>query len=118
VAPGFALFVDARRFLSHLSQSEYPGQSLAVELYVEGGIRSCEIGSVMFGLQPDGSERPAAMDLVRLASPRRVYTQSHADYVVEVFAELVKRRDELPGYRIVWQPPAMRHFTARFEPIA
>ena len=88
---------------------------MAVALYELGGIRSCEIGSVMFGRRPDGTESPASMELVRLAMPRRVYTQSHADYVVEVFEELVQVKDELRGLRIVSQPPQMRHFTARFE---
>ncbi len=115
---GHAVFVDARRFLPQIAPLQYPGQSLAVALYETGGIRACEIGTVMFGLKPDGSEVPADMDLVRLAMPRRVYTQSHADYLVEVFEELVQRRDELRGLRIVSQPPQLRHFTARFEPLA
>jgi tryptophanase len=114
---GHAVFVDARRFLSHIPPLQYPGQSLAVALYEFGGIRACEIGTVMFGLRPDGSEQPAEMDLVRLAMPRRVYTQSHADYVVEVFEEVVRRRAELRGLRIVSQPQQLRHFTARFEPL-
>jgi len=115
---GHAVFVDARRFLPHIPPLQYPGQALAVALYEYGGIRACEIGTVMFGLRPDGTEAPADADLVRLAMPRRVYTQSHADYLVEVFEEVVKRRGELRGFRIVWQPPQLRHFTARFEPVA
>jgi tryptophanase len=115
---GHAVFVDARRFLPHIRPLEYPGQALAVALYEAGGIRACEIGTVMFGLRPDGSEVPADMDLVRLAMPRRVYTQSHADYLVEVFEELVLRRESLRGLRIVSQPPQLRHFTARFEPLS
>ena len=115
---GHAVFVDARRFLPHIPPLEYPGQSLAVSLYELGGIRACEIGTVMFGQKPDGTEVPADMDLVRLAMPRRVYTQSHADYLVEVFEEVVRRRDSLRGLRIVSQPPQLRHFTARFEPLA
>ena len=87
-------------------------------LYELGGIRACEIGTVMFGLKPDGSEEPAEMDLVRLAMPRRVYTQSHADYLVEVFEEVVRRRGELRGLRIVSQAQQLRHFTARFEPLS
>ena len=114
---GHAVFVDARRMLPHIAPLEYPGQALAVALYLEGGIRSCEIGTVMFGAKPDGTEAPAAMDLVRLAIPRRVYTQSHADYLIEVFEDLVASKDSLRGYRIVWQPSAMRHFTARFSPL-
>lgn len=115
---GHAVFVDARRFLPHIPPLQYPGQSLAVALYEHGGIRACEIGTVMFGLRPDGTEVPAEMDLVRLAMPRRVYTQSHADYVVEVFEEVAKRRSELRGMRIVSQPRQLRHFTARFEPLS
>jgi tryptophanase len=115
---GHAVFVDARRFLPQIAPLQYPGQSLAVALYETGGIRACEIGTVMFGLKPDGTEVPADMDLVRLAMPRRVYTQSHADYLVEVFEDLVRRRHELRGLRIVSQPPQLRHFTARFEPLA
>ncbi len=114
---GHAVFVDARRFLPHIPPLQYPGQSLAVALYEHGGIRACEIGTVMFGLRPDGTETAAEMDLVRLAMPRRVYTQSHADYVVEVFEEVVRRREQLCGLRIVSQPKQLRHFTARFEPL-
>ena len=115
---GHAVFVDARRFLPHIPPLQYPGQSLAVALYEHGGIRACEIGTVMFGLRPDGTEVAADMDLVRLAMPRRVYTQSHADYVVEVFEEVARRRDQLRGMRIVSQPRQLRHFTARFEPLS
>jgi tryptophanase len=114
---GHAVFVDARRFLPHVPPLQYPGQSLAVALYELGGIRACEIGTVMFGLKPDGTEEAAEMDLVRLAMPRRVYTQSHADYLVEVFEEVVRRREQLRGLRIVSQPAQLRHFTARFEPL-
>ena len=114
---GHAVFVDARRFLPHIPPLQYPGQALAVALYELGGIRACEIGTVMFGVRPDGTEAPADMDLVRLAMPRRVYTQSHADYVVEVFEEVVRLRDRLHGFRITWQPKQLRHFTARFEPV-
>ncbi|BAL95400.1 tryptophanase [Rubrivivax gelatinosus] len=114
-AGGHAVFVDARAWLSHIAPLQYPGQALAVALYETGGIRSCEIGTVMFGRQPDGSEKPAAMDLVRLAFPRRTYTQSHADYVVEVFEEVAVAKDRLAGYRIVSEPKLMRHFTCRFE---
>lgn len=114
---GHAVFVDARRLLPHIPPLQYPGQSLAVALYEYGGIRTCEIGTVMFGLRPDGAEVPAEAELVRLAMPRRVYTQSHADYVVEVFEEVVQRREQLRGLRIVAQPPQLRHFTAQFEPL-
>jgi tryptophanase len=111
---GHAVYIDARAVLPHIPPLEYPGQALAVALYREGGIRSCEIGTVMFGRQPDGSEKPAVMDLVRLAIPRRTYTQSHVDYVIEVCEYVVKRSHELRGFRIVEQPAALRHFTARF----
>jgi tryptophanase len=115
---GHAIYVDARALLPHISPLEYPGQALAVALYVEGGIRGCEIGTVMFGRHPDGTETPAAMDLVRLAIPRRTYTQSHIDYAIEVVRAVAARAGELRGLRIVEpQPRALRHFTARFEPI-
>lgn len=116
-AGGHAVFVDARAWLPHIPPLAYPGQALACALYEIGGIRGCEIGTVMFGRHPDGSEEPAAMDLVRLAMPRRVYTQSHAEYIVEVFAELATMKDQLSGMRIVSQPKALRHFTACFEPM-
>lgn len=116
-AGGHAVFVDARSWLSHIPPLQYPGQALAVALYRVAGIRSCEIGTVMFGRQPDGSERPAAMDLVRLAFPRRTYTQSHADYVIEAFGEVAANLQALRGYRIVKEPRLMRHFTCRFEPL-
>ena len=114
---GHAVYVDARALLPHVPPLEYPGQALALALYREGGIRGCEIGTVMFGLRPDGSEEAAAMDLVRLAIPRRTYTQSHIDYVIEVCELVASRASELRGLRIVEQPAALRHFTARFEPL-
>jgi tryptophanase len=114
---GHAVYVDARALLPHIEPLRYPGQSLAVALYLAGGIRTVEIGTVMFGRRPDGSERPAAMDLVRLAIPRRTYTQSHIDYVIEVVADVARRASTLPGYRIVEEPSQLRHFTARFEPL-
>ncbi|WP_444455438.1 tryptophanase [Rhodobacter capsulatus] len=114
-AGGHAVFIDARAWLSHIPPLDYPGQALAVALYEIAGVRSCEIGTAMFGRQPDGSEKPAAMDLVRLAFPRRTYTQSHADYIVEAFEELAATKDSLRGYRIVKEPKLMRHFTCRFE---
>ncbi|HXX61189.1 MAG TPA: tryptophanase [Candidatus Sulfotelmatobacter sp.] len=115
---GHAVYLDARAMLPHVPPLQYPGQSLAVALYVEGGIRACEIGTVMFGRHPDGSESPAAMDLVRLAIPRRTYTQSHIDYVIEVVRAVGARAADLRGYRIASEPPALRHFTARFTPLA
>ena len=114
---GHAVYLDARALLPHVPPLQYPGQALAVALYVEGGIRGCEIGTVMFGRHPDGTETPAAMDLVRLAIPRRTYTQSHVDYVIEVVRWVAERARDLPGYRIVEEPPALRHFTARFAPL-
>ncbi len=114
---GHAVYLDARALLPHIPPLQYPGQALAVALYEEGGIRSVEIGTVMFGRQADGSEREGPMDLVRLAIPRRTYTQSHIDYVIEVVQRVAQSADELPGYRIVEEPPALRHFTARFAPI-
>jgi tryptophanase len=112
---GHAVYLDAAALLPHIPQLAYPGQSLTVALYREGGIRGCEIGTVMFGMHADGSESPAAMELVRLAIPRRVYTQSHVDYVIEVVRWVAERARELRGMRIVEQPPTLRHFTARFE---
>jgi tryptophanase len=101
----------------HVPPLHYPGQSLAVALYREGGIRACEIGTAMFGRRPDGSEQPAPMDLVRLAIPRRTYTQSHVDYVVEVVMWVAARAGDLRGFRFVHEPPALRHFTGRFAPL-
>jgi len=115
---GHAVYLDARSFLPHIPALEYPGQALAVALYEVGGVRGCEIGTVMFGHHPDGTETPAPMDLVRLAIPRRTYTQSHVDYVIEVCAAVAAQSRELRGFRIVEQPAQLRHFTARFEKVA
>ncbi|MBN8678862.1 MAG: tryptophanase [Chitinophagales bacterium] len=115
-AGGHAVYVDARAFYPNIPLDQYPGQVMACELYKLGGIRCCEIGSVMFGKYDEtGKLIPATMDLVRLAIPRRVYTQSHLDYVAEAFGELAKYRDQKTGYKIVYEPPFLRHFTARFE---
>ena len=114
---GHAVYLDARSLLPHIPQLQYPGQALAVALYETGGVRGCEIGTVMFGRAPDGTESPAAMDLVRLAIPRRTYTQSHVDYVIEVCTRVADQAADLRGYRIVSQPESLRHFTARFEPL-
>jgi len=116
-AGGHAVYLDARALLRHVPPLRYPGQALAVALYEAGGIRGCEIGTVMFGMKPDGTEEPAATDLVRLAIPRRTYTQSHIDYVIEVVTDVAAHAADLPGYRIVEQAPQLRHFTARFEPL-
>lgn len=119
VAPigGHAVYIDARELLPHVPPLHYPGQALAVALYETGGVRSCEIGTVMFGRHSDGSEAAAAMDLVRLAIPRRTYTQSHMDFVIEVCLRVAEGAARLPGYRIVQEPPALRHFTATFAPL-
>lgn len=117
-AGGHAVFVDARAWLSHIDPLCYPGQALATALYELGGIRSCEIGTVMFGRQPDGTEQPAPMDLVRLAMPRRTYTQSHADYIIEVFEEVAAQLPRLKGLKIVKEPRMLRHFTCEFEVLA
>jgi tryptophanase len=116
---GHAIYIDAGRMLPHIPPLQYPGQSVVVELYRLGGVRSCEIGSVMFAQRdPDtGAEQPAPRELVRLAIPRRVYTQSHIDYVVEVILEVYRRREQLRGYRITWQTPFLRHFSCHFEPL-
>jgi tryptophanase len=116
-AGGHAIYQDARALLPHIPPLQYPGIALANALYVTGGVRGVEIGTVMFGRKPDGTEQPPAMDLVRLAIPRRVYTQSHIDYVAEVVIDVARRRDSLRGLRITSAPPVLRHFTARFEPI-
>ena len=115
-AGGHALYIDAKRFLPHIPQNEYPAWALSLVLYLEGGIRSVEIGSVMFGHQPDGSERPSAMELVRLAFPRRVYTQSHVDYVAEVVLHVKAMADRIRGVKIVHAPSTLRHFSAQFAP--
>ncbi|MEO8229934.1 MAG: tryptophanase [Chloroflexota bacterium] len=114
---GHAVYVDARALLPHIPPLEYPGQALAVALYQVGGIRGCEIGTVMFGRHPDGTETAATMDLVRLAIPRRTYTQSHVDYAIEVVLAVAAQSADLRGYRIVDEPPALRHFTATFAPV-
>ena len=114
---GHAVYIDARGLLPQIPPLHYPGQALAVALYEVGGVRGCEIGTVMFGRHRDRSEQPAAMDLVRLAIPRRTYTQSHMDYVIEVCGEVARQAPRLAGYRMVEEPPTLRHFTARFEPL-
>jgi tryptophanase len=113
---GHALYIDAAAMLPQVPRLEYPAWALSCVLYLVGGVRSVEIGSVMFGQQPDGSERPAAMELVRLAFPRRVYTQSHVDYLAEVVLHVHEHREAIRGLRITAQPPALRHFTAHLAP--
>jgi tyrosine phenol-lyase len=116
---GHAVYLDAAAFLPHVPALELPGQSLVAELYVEGGIRGVEIGTVMFGRRDPatGAELAGPMELVRLAIPRRVYTQSHIDYVVEVILEVFGRRQSIGGFRFTRQAEVLRHFTARFEPL-
>ncbi len=114
---GHAVYIDAKRFYSHLSSEHFPAQVLVNELYLEGGIRGVEIGSVMFGRNVDGREIPADRELVRLAMPRRVYTQAHVNYIGEVVTGLYARRSEARGLRISKQAPFLRHFTAEFEAV-
>ena len=114
-AGGHAVFIDAKRWLPNIDPLNFPAHAVACKLYEIAGIRACEIGSVMFGRQPDGSEKPAAMELVRLAFPRRTYTQSHADYVVEALEQLKEELPNLKGFKIKKEPKQMRHFTCQFE---
>jgi len=113
---GHAIYIDAGAFCSHLPAAQFPGQALLVELYLQGGIRAVEIGSVMFGrtdIQTGEAIHPK-LQLVRLAVPRRVYTQSHIDYVIEVVTEVFARRERIRGLRIIEAPEILRHFTAKF----
>jgi tryptophanase len=113
---GHAIYIDARAFLSHIPSTQFPGSALAAELYLEGGIRSFEMGSLIFGKRDEnGVEHPAPLDLLRLAIPRRVYTQSHIDYVIDVVLEVWRRRQQVRGLEISYQAPVLRHFTARFR---
>lgn len=113
---GHAIYIDAKSFFDHLPINFFPAQALAVELYLAGGIRSVEVGSVMFGKRlSDGKEEPSKMELVRLALPRRVYTQSHVDYTIEVLSNIVKNKHNVRGIKIVSQSKFLRHFTAKFE---
>ena len=116
---GHAVYLDAGDLLSHIPHGEFPGQALAVELYLQGGIRAVEIGSVMFAHRDaaTGEMVYPELELVRLAIPRRVYTQSHLDYVADVLGKIASRRENLRGYAIPYAPALLRHFTARFEPL-
>ncbi len=114
---GHAIYLDAKRFVPHISPHQYPGQAIVVELFRVGGIRAVEIGSVMFGKQKKGKRIAPPMELVRLAIPRRVYTQSHIDYVVEVVQEVHMNRQRLKGMEIIEEAPVLRHFTAKFRPV-
>lgn len=114
---GHAVYIDAKTFYPQIPVNQYPGQTLVCELYLAGGIRSVEIGSVMFGkYDKKGVLIPASMELVRLAIPRRVYTQSHIEYVIEVFEKLLENRKYTKGYKIIEEPEFLRHFTAHFMP--
>ena len=116
---GHAVYIDAAALLPHVPPVEFPGQTVVAELYLEGGIRGVEVGSVMFGRRdPEtGEELPARMELVRLALPRRVYTQSHVDYAVEAILAFAARKEKVGGFRFTEQQPVLRHFTARFAPL-
>ncbi len=117
-AGGHAVYIDAKEFLPHIPTHQYPGQSLVAWLYLEGGIRSCEIGSLMFGKYDEsGILIPAMMELVRLAIPRRVYTQSHIDYVAEVIIDVFHNRNLVKGMEIIFEAPSLRHFTAKLKEI-
>jgi tyrosine phenol-lyase len=117
---GHAIYLDAKRFAPHIPVWQYPGQSIVCELYRAGGIRSVEIGSVMFGKYDRATNQLISppMELVRLAIPRRVYTQSHIDYVVEILLDVFRRREQLKGMKITEEPPTLRHFTAKFKYVA
>lgn len=115
---GHAVYIDARSFYPHIPVDQYPGQALVCELYKVGGIRAVEIGSLMFGKYDEkGYLIPSSMDLVRLAIPRRVYTQSHIDFVIELFDELIRDKQKTKGYRILFETPLLRHFTCRLAPV-
>ena len=115
---GHAVYIDAKQLYPNIPVNQYPGQALACELYLKGGIRAVEIGSVMFGkYDAKGELIPAPMELVRLAIPRRVYTQSHIEYVIETFEEILKTKDQARGVKILEEPQFLRHFTAKFEQI-
>ena len=117
-AGGHAVYLDAKAFLPHIPVDQYPGQALVAALYLEGGIRSVEIGSLMFGKYDEaGKLIPATLELVRLAIPRRVYTQSHIDYVAEVIIEVYQNLAAITGLQITEEPPMLRHFTAKLAPV-
>jgi len=115
---GHAVFIDALRFLPHLPRAHYPAQALSVALYEDGGVRGVEIGTILAGRDPaTGEERFPRLEMVRLAVPRRVYTQSHLRVVAETAAQTLARREEIRGLRFVYEAPVLRHFTARFAPL-
>jgi tryptophanase len=114
---GHAVYIDAKALYPNIPVDQYPGQALVAQLYLIGGIRTCEIGSVMFGKYDENHKLiPASMELVRLAIPRRVYTQSHIEYVIEVFEKILENKDKAFGVKITEEPKFLRHFTAKYEP--
>ncbi len=114
---GHAVYIDAKRFLPHIPQEEFPAQALVVHLYLEGGIRSLEIGSVGFAKKVEGRWVYPKLEMTRLALPRRVYTKEHLDYVIDVVAKLYEKRDKIKGFKMVYEAPSLRHFTFRMEPL-
>ncbi|HRG92484.1 MAG TPA: beta-eliminating lyase-related protein, partial [Chitinophagaceae bacterium] len=117
-AGGHAVYLDAKQFLPNIPADQYPGQALVCALYTHGGIRAVEIGSLMFGKYDEaGKLIPTQLELVRLAIPRRVYTQSHIDYVAEVIIEVFEKRDQISGLKIMEETPLLRHFTAKLKPV-
>ena len=115
---GHGLFIDAKAMLPHIPYYQFPAHSLAIELYKEAGIRSCDIGSFMLGNDPETKEQlEAEFEFTRLALPRRVYTQSHLDIIVEALIEIKKRAQEIKGYEIIWEPEILRHFQAKIRPL-
>ncbi|MCK5054505.1 MAG: hypothetical protein KAR65_09510, partial [Anaerolineales bacterium] len=116
---GHAVYVDAGSLLPHITRDEFPGQALSIELYLEGGIRGAEMGSVAFAYtDPEtGEKHYPLMELIRMAIPRRMYTQAHMDFVIETFKRIAERKGSINGYRITYAPELLRHFTAQFEPL-